>query len=123
MPLIENPLPSLLSTITGPSPPTRLYLIFYSNIDAGTGKMWCPDCRDVDPTVRQRFQGANAPTGVVRWVGNKAEWKSPDNEFRKQWKIDCVPTIIRVKDGVEVSRLVDTKEILDQEKLDAFLQE
>ncbi|KDQ18260.1 hypothetical protein BOTBODRAFT_171918 [Botryobasidium botryosum FD-172 SS1] len=65
MPLIENPSPSLLLTITGPPPPARLYVIF-SSIDAGTGKIWCPDCRAVESTVRQSFEGADAPTAIVR---------------------------------------------------------
>jgi hypothetical protein len=47
MTFIENPLPSLLTTIGGLAPPPRPYLIFYADIV--DGKMWCgASASDVD---------------------------------------------------------------------------
>ena len=61
MPLIERPLPSLLTTLGGPNPPPRPFLIFYSNIDE-TGRMWCP--------VRPASAVAIHPSNVAHHLPN-----------------------------------------------------
>ncbi|KZV70961.1 hypothetical protein PENSPDRAFT_684972 [Peniophora sp. CONT] len=88
------------------------FAIFYSSRD-DQGRMWCPDCRDVEEQVQKTFEGANSPSASIIYVGQRAEWKAPaDNKFRKDpWKITGVPTILRLKDGKEVGRIVDPPDI------------
>ncbi|KAJ7675335.1 hypothetical protein B0H17DRAFT_133182 [Mycena rosella] len=94
------------------------FLIFYS--DVVEGKMWCPDCRKVDELVRETFAGPDAPAAVIVYVGNKPEWKALDNKFRGEpFKIDGVPTIVRLKEKEEVGRLVDDE---ISSKLSAFVE-
>ncbi|CAE6433497.1 unnamed protein product [Rhizoctonia solani] len=119
MPLIHNPQPTLLASLGGNAPPTRPFLIFYSDIV--DGQMWCPDCRNVENVVKKAFEPADGPTGIIRWVGNRADWKSPSNAYRKDFNISSIPTIVWLKDGKEDARLVD-REILDSAKLKEFLQ-
>jgi len=106
MPLIEQPLPSLLTTLHGPNPPDRPILIFYASRDEN-GRMWCGDCRRIEQLVKEKFEAEGAPTGIVFDVGDKPTWKSPENEYRKLYGIDSIPTIIKLVDGKESSRLVD----------------
>ncbi|PCH34208.1 hypothetical protein WOLCODRAFT_160690 [Wolfiporia cocos MD-104 SS10] len=93
------------------------FLIFYASRD-DTGKLWCPDCAAVDGLLQQKFGPGNGPSGLIVYVGQRAEWKSPSNPFRAEpWKVESIPTIIRVRDG---ARLVD-KEI-QAHSLSSFLQ-
>ncbi|KAG5720541.1 hypothetical protein E4T56_gene2570 [Termitomyces sp. T112] len=74
------------------------YIIFYSSIM--DGKMWCPDCRDVEILVNRTFCGENSPSALIVYVGDRAEWRIPSNPFRGgAWKVTSVPTIIRIKDA------------------------
>ncbi|OBZ79111.1 Thioredoxin domain-containing protein 17 [Grifola frondosa] len=95
-----------------PADPTTLkdakeeYLVFYSSRDE-TGNLWCPDCVAVDDAIQQAFGPAEAPSALIVYVGQRAAWKSRSNVFRAApWKVDSVPTIVRVKDG---ERLVDSE--------------
>ncbi|KAG9121418.1 hypothetical protein FRC07_002636 [Ceratobasidium sp. 392] len=119
MPLVSSPSPKLIASLGGDAPPTRPFLIFYSDIV--DGQMWCPDCRNVEQIVKRSFEPEDGPTGIIRWVGNRADWKSPSNVYRRDYGVSSVPTIIRLKDGKEDARLVD-REILDSAKLNEFLQ-
>ncbi|KAJ6483890.1 hypothetical protein DFH09DRAFT_1106617 [Mycena vulgaris] len=84
------------------------YLIFYS--DVVDGRMWCPDCRAVDDVVRNVFAGPDGPSAVIVYVGNKPKWKAMDNVFRGEpFKIDGIPTIVKLREKVEVGRLVDAE--------------
>ncbi|KAG6873210.1 hypothetical protein C0995_001564 [Termitomyces sp. Mi166 len=77
---------------------TGEYLIFYSSIV--DGEMWCPDCRDVEDLVNQTFGGADSPSAVIIYVGDRAQWRAPTNPFRGgAWEVTGVPTIIRIKDA------------------------
>ncbi|KAF8333085.1 uncharacterized protein EI90DRAFT_3122134 [Cantharellus anzutake] len=125
MPLIEEPLPALLATLKGPSPPNRPHLIFYADIDPETGKMWCGDCRDVEGDIKAAFGAEDGPTGIIIYVGNRPTWKDPNNKYRLEYgltgtlAITPIPTIIRLQDGIEADRLVEG-EIKDKTKLAAF---
>ncbi|KAF7337487.1 Duf953 domain protein [Mycena sanguinolenta] len=84
------------------------FLIFYSDIV--DGQMWCPDCRAVDDQVRKTFIDTSV-TAVIVYVGNKPDWKAPENVFRGEpFKITSIPTIVKMREGKEVGRLVE-KEI------------
>jgi len=83
------------------------YLIFYSSIS--DGKLWCPDCIAVDATVQKIF-GPDGPTALIVYVGQKAEWKSPNNPFRGEpWNIQSIPTIIKLDHSEETARLVESE--------------
>jgi len=84
--------------------------------------MWCPDCRAVESTVKEVFDEDDGPTGLIIWVGQRAEWKDPNNQYRKEDGITGVPTIVKLKDGKEVARLVEY-DILDKDKLAELLKE
>ncbi|KAG8777989.1 hypothetical protein FRC12_025233 [Ceratobasidium sp. 428] len=79
------------------------------------------DCRNVEQIVKRAFDRDDGPTGIIRWVGNRADWKSPSNVYRRDYGVSSVPTIVRLKDGEEDARLVD-REILDSAKLKEFLE-
>jgi len=98
-----------IDNITLTTVPER-FIIFYSSIV--DGQMWCPDCRVVDNLVKETFS-ADAPEGLIVYVGDRTQWKSPTNVYRqKPWNITNVPTIVRLKDGKEDGRLADDAQIL-----------
>ncbi|EIM92322.1 uncharacterized protein STEHIDRAFT_127155 [Stereum hirsutum FP-91666 SS1] len=85
------------------------YVIFYSSRDAH-GKMWCPDCRDVEALVERTFSPSEGPTGMIAYVGQRAEWRIASNPFRKApWNVQSIPTIIRVRSSKETGRLVESE--------------
>jgi len=64
--------------------------------------------------INETFQKTDAPSALLVYVGDRAAWKTSDNVFRKEpWGISSVPTIVRLRAGVEDSRLVD-EEISDK---------
>ncbi|PPQ66376.1 hypothetical protein CVT26_011095 [Gymnopilus dilepis] len=90
------------------------FVVFYSSVV--NGEMWCPDCRQVEGIVKEVFSG-NGPDALIVYVGDRTQWKKPDNIYRQEpWHISNVPTIIRLKDGKEDGRLSDEKQILSQLK-------
>ncbi|KAF9015679.1 hypothetical protein BDQ17DRAFT_1269690 [Cyathus striatus] len=84
------------------------FIIFYSSVV--DGKLWCPDCVVVDGLVQRTFGKPDGPSALVVYVGDRSQWKSSTNIYRgAPWNINSVPTIVRVEDGVEVGRLVDSE--------------
>ncbi|EPQ60253.1 hypothetical protein GLOTRDRAFT_31613 [Gloeophyllum trabeum ATCC 11539] len=113
-----------LHETSGPVDPASLlhapeqFLIFYSSRDE-EGKLWCPDCRDVERLIRDEFDKDSGPTGLIVYVGQKPEWKTPSNRFRGDpWKIHSIPTIIKKHEGKELGRLVEAE---IEAKLPAFI--
>ncbi|KAF8971733.1 hypothetical protein BDZ97DRAFT_1141472 [Flammula alnicola] len=90
------------------------YIIFYSSIVHG--EMWCPDCRAVEQLVKETFSNEDSgPEGLIVYVGDRTQWKTPSNIYRQEpWHISSVPTIVKLIDGKEVSRLVDDAAILKE---------
>lgn len=104
MPLNTAPNPFELSSYEGVN---ENFVIFYASRDE-SGRMWCPDCRDVEDVVTRTFAPADGPSGLIVYVGQKAEWKTEKNVFRSMpWHIESIPTIVKLKDKAEVSRLVE----------------
>ena len=84
--IVESPIdPATLKNLP------NQYLIFYSSIV--DGKMWCPvfasrrlrskvtvmtvfkqDCRDVQGLVERTFGPADAPSAMIVYVGERAEY-------------------------------------------------
>jgi len=102
-----------LRTITEPDPASLLdqperFFIFYSSVVEG--KLWCPDCVVVDDLLQQTFSSADSPDALIIYVGDRPTWKASSNAFRSDpWKVSDIPTIIKVQNGKEVARLVDTE--------------
>ncbi|KAL7425239.1 hypothetical protein Q5752_000927 [Cryptotrichosporon argae] len=118
MPLLATPYPHVMNGLAGSTAPAHTFLIFYSSVE--NGKMWCPDCRDVEATVKRAFDGDDKPKGIIYWVGNRTEWRTPSNKARVDWNVHNVPTILRIEAGKETGRLTEG-EILDSAKLKALL--
>jgi len=96
------------------------FVIFYSSRDE-SGRMWCPDCRDVEDLVTRTFSQPDGPSGLIIYVGQRPEWKREANVFRSApWRIQSIPTIVKLKDAVESGRLVEDEIIND---LAAFAEE
>ncbi|KAI6012403.1 hypothetical protein F5J12DRAFT_718288 [Pisolithus orientalis] len=90
MPLQEAELAALA---TGQN---RFLVFFSSRVD---GKLWCPDCAAVENLINETFAPESSPFAVLVYVGQKAEWKSQDNIFRKDpWCLTAIPTIVRLND-------------------------
>ncbi|KAF9486574.1 hypothetical protein BDN70DRAFT_902643 [Pholiota conissans] len=87
------------------------YIIFYSSVV--DGQMWCPDCRAVEELVKEAFSEDSPASGLIVYVGDRTQWKTPSNIYRQNpWHISSVPTIVKLIDGKEVDRLVDDAAIL-----------
>lgn len=108
-----------MSLIKSSSVPQTSFLVFYSSIV--DGKMWCPDCVDVEPSVREAFEGKDKADALLFYVGKKEEWRTPENVARVDWKVSGIPTIIKLQEGKEIARVTET-EILDSGKWQAFLK-
>jgi len=72
------------------------------------------DCRDVEDLVARTFSPADGPSGLIIYVGQRPEWKTEENIFRSApWRIQSIPTIVKLKDAVETGRLVEGEIISD----------
>ncbi|WVW87044.1 hypothetical protein I302_109100 [Kwoniella bestiolae CBS 10118] len=119
MPLLANPYPHVFNSLNSTDSPAVSYLVFYSNVV--NGQMWCPDCRDVESTIKETFDAPDKPKAIIYWVGDRPEWRTPKNKARVDWDVQSIPTILRIENGKETARLVES-EILDKQKLDQFLK-
>ncbi|PYH93823.1 DUF953 domain protein [Aspergillus ellipticus CBS 707.79] len=103
----------------------KLFLVFVSSEDPVTRQAWCPDVRAAWPKIQAAFSGAEAPRLAVVEVGQKPEWKDPQNVYRANWGINCIPALVRYQrvsgEVVETGKLVEG-EILDQERLAKFIE-
>lgn len=101
----------------------KFFGYFYGNEDPVTNRSWCPDCVIAEPVVKEAFKHAPEGTQVIRTaVGTRDDWKNPENEWRKELKLKCIPTLIKFIDGKEIDRLEDL-DCASPEKLSEFLQD
>jgi hypothetical protein len=42
------------------------------------------------------FSAPESPKGIVFWVGQRPEWRSPENPARVRWNVHNVPTILKL---------------------------
>jgi len=83
------------------------FVIFYASRD-DDGKMWCPDCRNVEDLIERTFAPADGPSGLIVYVGQRIEWKTGSNFFRATpWRIQSIPTVVKLQGSKEVGRLVE----------------
>jgi len=72
------------------------------------------DCRDVEDLVARTFSPPDGPSGLIIYVGQRPEWRTEANVFRSApWRIQSIPTIVKLKDAVEFRRLVEDEIISD----------
>ncbi|PWN32210.1 thioredoxin-like protein [Meira miltonrushii] len=96
---------------------THLILFFASG-----DPPWCPDCRDVDPTIRKVFDNNSSPTLNVVKVGDRPTWKDPSNKWRSEpYRVSEIPTLIQLVDGKEKKRLLQA-DLESEEKLRELIQ-
>ncbi|WRT69826.1 uncharacterized protein IL334_006817 [Kwoniella shivajii] len=119
MPLLANPYPHVMNSLNGPTSPPVSYLVFYS--DVVDGQMWCPDCRAVEQIVKDLFDASDKPKAIIYWVGDKPEWRTPNNKARVDWNVQSVPTILRIENGKEIARIVED-DILDTTSMQDFMK-
>ncbi|KAJ5901990.1 hypothetical protein N7495_002518 [Penicillium taxi] len=129
MPIIKNfTLPSSAKKLILPNgPESKLFVAFIASPDPITKQPWCPDVRAVLPYLSKAFAGGDTPTVALVEVGQKPEWKDPQNDYRTIWGIKGIPSLVRYQqvDGevTETGRILDD-EILKpggSEKLYAFI--
>lgn len=76
----------------------NLIILFVANNDPETNQSWCPDCVVCKPVIEetlQKFEYNEQIALVVVEVGQRDEWKNPDNPYRNhKLKIGCVPTLV-----------------------------
>ncbi|KAK0521799.1 hypothetical protein OC834_006527 [Tilletia horrida] len=116
MPLHTSQLPAAIAQAPSPA-----YLIFW----ASGSPSWCPDCRNAEPAVHAVFgtgpnDGTGGPSGYMIYVGDRPTWKDPNNQYRTEYNIQSVPTIVRWENGKETGRIEDA-ECQDEGKLQAFI--
>ena len=67
---------------------------------------WCSDSHREVPNFIKILQAADFPINNLEMVAMDGDKENPAQE-KKVWNIDYVPTIIFVKDGKEVNRIVE----------------
>ncbi|KXJ86364.1 hypothetical protein Micbo1qcDRAFT_140279 [Microdochium bolleyi] len=99
MPLINASAPPAVEGTKGTQ-----YVVFFASGEPS----WCPDCRDAVPALEAVFGSDSAPAAHLVRVGERPEWRTPDNKYRNApWNVNCVPSVVRYEDGREVARLGD----------------
>ncbi|XP_068511810.1 thioredoxin domain-containing protein 17 isoform X1 [Anas acuta] len=72
-----------------------IFALFCGDKDA-EGKSWCPDCVTAEPVVRRELHNMpDESVFIYCLVGDRAYWKDPNNEFRKNLKLTGVPTLLK----------------------------
>ncbi|PWY89870.1 DUF953 domain protein [Aspergillus heteromorphus CBS 117.55] len=125
MPLLTKcQIPTSADQLEFPPNANVLFVVFVTSDDPATGQSWCPDVRAAWPVLEATFSPADAPQLAVVEVGQKPEWKDPQNIYRTTWKVPCIPALMRFErvhgETVETGRLLEG-EILDREKLGEFV--
>ena len=86
----------------------KYFSYFYGNEDPATKKSWCPDCVIAEPVIRDGLKLVPADAEVLHVaVGERAVWKDPENVYRKELRVKCIPTVVKFVDGEETARLED----------------
>ncbi|CAL8085612.1 unnamed protein product [Calicophoron daubneyi] len=73
----------------------RIFVLYFGTPQSD-GQSWCPDCREAKPTIDEalKYLPYNGVFLTV-YVGDRATWKDPQNEFRTYPKcsVQSIPTI------------------------------
>ncbi|NWU22975.1 TXD17 protein, partial [Dyaphorophyia castanea] len=72
-----------------------IFALFCGDKDA-EGRSWCPDCVTAEPVVRKELHNLpDQSVFIYCLVGDRAYWKDPNNEFRRNLKLTGVPTLLK----------------------------
>ncbi|OJD34262.1 thioredoxin-like protein 5 [Diplodia corticola] len=104
------------------------HVVVQDGADGGQLKRsWCGDCVAAEPMVERKFGGSSSDDGDggkkcwVVWVGDKDEWRTPENVWRKApFGITHLPTLVKVTPEGKWEKLVEG-DVYNQKKLDAFV--
>ncbi|KAL1614738.1 hypothetical protein SLS54_009495 [Diplodia seriata] len=85
-------------------------------------RSWCGDCVAAEPLVERKFGDKYGEEKCwVVWVGDKAEWRTPENVWRKApFEVTHLPTLVKVTPEGKWEKLVEG-DVYNQRKLDAFV--
>lgn len=105
----------------------KSYIAIFKGGISEEGVSWCSDCVVAEPVISGTILPHAAKIGLPVYivdVGDRAEWKDPQNPLRvhASIKVNCVPTILKFKDGVVFERLKE-EEVLDKDLVTAMLDE
>ncbi|KAH7050191.1 hypothetical protein B0J12DRAFT_663499 [Macrophomina phaseolina] len=97
---------------------TGFLVVYASHVD---GQSWCGDCRAAEPVVEKKFGDKFGERAWVVFAGDKAEWRTPENVWRKKpFEITHLPTLVKVTAEGKWEKLVEG-DVYNQRKLDAFV--
>ncbi|KAF2710854.1 hypothetical protein K504DRAFT_429208 [Pleomassaria siparia CBS 279.74] len=103
---------------------TKFFILFLASTDPTTKQSWCSDVRAALPLLNATFSAKTSPEVHYVYVGQRTEYKSPDNVYRKNWNINFVPTLARYErvDGEvkETGHLIEG-ELLDKKRISDLL--
>lgn len=79
----------------------NLLLLFEASEDPQTKQCWCSDCKINKPIIMQtieKFKFNDQLSLAIVQVGQRDEWKSSNNPYRKhKIQVTAVPTLISLK--------------------------
>jgi thiol-disulfide isomerase/thioredoxin len=89
---------------------SALFVCFGSE-DPASGQSWCPDCATADPVLRSACANLRPDLTLYECpVGERSAWKNqPSHPYRTHplLRINRIPTIVFIENGVERGRLVE----------------
>ncbi|KAL6059779.1 Thioredoxin domain-containing protein 17 [Balamuthia mandrillaris] len=87
-----------------------VYAYFFGNLQADTGKSWCPDCVQGDPIIRKTLREHDPEAVLLECPsGERAVYRAADHVYRIHplIQLKAVPTVIKwTKEGPK-GRLVE----------------
>jgi hypothetical protein len=85
--------------------------VFFGSNQPETGASWCPDCVTADPVLRAAISRVRPDLDLFECpVGDRVAWKGvADHPYRTHplFRVVRIPTLIRVRSGSEIGRLVE----------------
>lgn len=105
----------------------KSYLAIFKGGVNEQGESWCSDCVLAEPvisgTIIPQATKLGLPVYIVD-VGDRTEWKDPQNPLRvhASFKVSCVPTILKIEEGVASERLKE-EEVLNKDLVLAILDQ
>ncbi|ESN90173.1 hypothetical protein HELRODRAFT_186220 [Helobdella robusta] len=94
--------------------------ILYTGSKNENGCSWCSDCNQTFPTIDKVFTRHPDAHLIICDVGNRPEWKDPNNSFRKNLKINSIPTLVNYHQS---SKRLEDKECGNEELLTLMVEE
>ncbi|KAH9452287.1 hypothetical protein MJO28_008849 [Puccinia striiformis f. sp. tritici] len=116
----------LVQFITTHQQSDDITLIFWSSRDSQSGKMWCPDCEEMEINLQnvikyRELDAIDSPQKAVTdsvkknkkpqlpflvyiYVGDRDQWRSAENPFRlSPWNLTKIPTVLKLAPTISSS--------------------